>query len=270
MVLIRLIILIILNIIGLFFGYKLGMVRFIERHWKGLFVLFALMLLIGCGSVVYISIRAVQGKVAEKDAVKEIEQTVSDKYGIDVELGGKIDYSDIPKKYVAQKEYLSTLCHGRTTVGIDWYVAYRKDTSPETEFLCVRNKEGQIMASYPYDKMIELTDACGLESYRISDTNANTEDIHMAYLRGDYLESFAPVFDFPLVKEQFEDFYSKWDTFVQTLREEESIWWGKECVYVQFYAGGSMQPRLKFQIFRKENKKSEQRQMKELKKWINN
>lgn len=228
------------------------------RNWKLFLGLFLLMLLVGLGYTCYYF---AQQNISNHKTAKKIEQEYSNQYGMEIEFEEELFFADVKKKYAIQGEYLSKMLHQSS--GIDYYLVRRKGTSPTTEFLCVRNNDGQIIDSYPYDKMIELADACGLSSYLRPNTYL---DASYAYTQEDYMNYFGPVFVARTIQGQSEDFYSKWDTYIQNLREEETIWRGREDIYVLF--DGEISTTYKYKISHVIDEKSDQKQVKKLKKWV--
>ncbi|MCH5268914.1 MAG: hypothetical protein J1E62_11330 [Lachnospiraceae bacterium] len=259
----RLILLLIISIIGWFFGYKTRLVRMLEdkNTWK-IFLIPFLFLLVLClfGTMFHNNKEAKQEKEIEtdQDVVKKVEQTVSDEYGIEVELGDQISYQEVPERYAIQKVYLSNIHYGDQ--GGRWYIVHQKGTSPTTEFLCYQSTYGPILDSYPYAKMVELAETCGLDSYlqsNIDDVKINRRDVIY----------YGPVFALSKVKKHSKDFMAKWKTYVQKLREKELVWYQRDYVYILYYHEKTNSI-MEYQITHKKNKDSDKREMKNLKSWI--
>lgn len=214
---------------------------------------------IGLG--IYLAIGSLQYAASSHKIGEVLHQAFLDKYGVEVKYKKELSYTDVMNKYAMQGVYLLEISQNSTAD--DWYLVCQKGTSPETEILCVQNKDGKVMDSYPYDKMVELADTCGLAAYLKPNAIAGAK---IAYSPQELQECFSPIFVTYLVKSQSEDFFLKWDAYVQKLREEETIWGGKECVYALFEDGVAKNH--PFKIFREEDKKSESKRINKLKKWI--
>lgn len=247
-----------IDLIGACFGVNMRAVRLILQHWKIFATVFLLMILGGLGFGTYFYI---QQKISDHKVGEVIAQQFQDKYGAEVELEDKLYYSDVINKFAVQGEYLKEI--SQNSVGAEWYLIRQKGTTPETEVLCIQRSDGQIMDSYPYDKMVGLADVCGLKPYLKSNT---LENALITFTDQDLQENFGPVFDTLMVKRDSQDFFSKWDTYIQKLREEETLWRGKEYITVLFNVGHRKNHAYK--IYQKEDEKSEQKQLDKLKKWI--
>ncbi len=207
------------------------------------------------GGLVYVTVTSISGGMKDRKTTKEIKEHFQEQYGIEVDVESYYRLHDSTDLFEFCEDYLYAIDGDNKT---EKYMVYpTEDVS--YHIMCSWEKGGEIKDTYQYHRMYDIAVECGLAGYISFDDYYNEEG---------YFDKLYPAFNGREIFNHKKKFYNMFEKYVEAIKKEDFLWKYNDCIYAIFEMkdeGGIYE----FKIDRNADSKTEEKQYKQIKKWIN-